>query len=289
MTAPQVLHTTVEMATLRERLSAEGKTLALVPTMGALHQGHLALVTRAHELADVVVVSIFVNPLQFGAGEDFDRYPRTLNADVDALAGQAEYVFAPDVNEIYPDRVGGPAVPLHTAGPVGNTFEGASRPGHFDGVLTVVARLFDIVKPDVVVFGQKDAQQVFLVRSMIEAMSLPIRFDVLDTVREEDGLALSSRNRFLNEEERASALALPHALLAVAREAQHGNAAAVRMVGRKVFEDYPLVRLDYLDLVDPTTFQSVSDDYQGPATAVVAAVVGTTRLIDTENLERLHA
>jgi pantoate--beta-alanine ligase len=156
-------------------------------------------------------------------------------------------------------------------------------------VLTVVARLFDIVKPDVAVFGQKDAQQVFLVRSMIDALALPMRFEVLETVRESDGLALSSRNRYLTEEERAAALALPHALLAVAREAQHGNVAAVREAGRKVFENYPLVRLDYLDLVDPTNFQSVSDDYQGPATVVVAAVVGTTRLIDTENLERLHA
>lgn len=289
MAAPQILHTVADMAAVRERLSAVGKSLALVPTMGALHQGHLALVSKARELADVVVVSIFVNPLQFGAGEDFDRYPRTLDTDVESLTGEAEYVFAPDVNEIYPDRVGGEAVPIQAAGAVGDTFEGASRPGHFDGVLTVVARLFDIVKPDVAVFGQKDAQQVFLVRSMIDALALPIRFEVLETVRESDGLALSSRNRYLTEEERAAALALPHALLAVAREAQHGNVAAVREAGRKVFENYPLVRLDYLDLVDPTNFQSVSDDYQGPATVVVAAVVGTTRLIDTENLERLHA
>jgi pantoate--beta-alanine ligase len=289
MAATQVLHTAKEMAELRLKLTSDGKTVALVPTMGALHQGHLALVTRARELADVVVVSIFVNPLQFGAGEDFDRYPRTLEKDVEVLSGQAEYVFAPDVDEVYPERVGGPAVPVHTAGPVGETFEGASRPGHFDGVLTVVARLFDIVKPDVAVFGQKDAQQVFLVRNMILELGLPIRFDVLHTIREADGLALSSRNRYLSEEERAAALALPHALLAVAREAQHGNAAVVREVGRRVFENYPLVRLDYLDLVDPTNFQRVSDDYLGPATVVVAAVVGTTRLIDTENLERLHA
>jgi pantoate--beta-alanine ligase len=289
MATPQVLHTVAEMTALRERLSAEGKSLALVPTMGALHAGHLALVSRAHELADVVVVSIFVNPLQFGAGEDFDRYPRSLDADVAALEGRAEYVFAPDADEVYPERVGGPAVPAQTAGPIGDTFEGASRPGHFDGVLTVVARLFDIVKPDAAVFGQKDAQQVFLVRALIQKLGLPIQLDVLHTIREQDGLALSSRNRYLSEEECSAALALPHALLAVAREAHHGNAAAVREVGRNVFENYPLVRLDYLDLVDPTNFQSVSDDYQGPATVVVAAVVGTTRLIDTENLERLHA
>ncbi|MBU6264747.1 MAG: pantoate--beta-alanine ligase [Actinomycetales bacterium] len=289
MSTPQVCHTVSEMTALREHLSAEGKTIALVPTMGALHAGHLALVARARELADVVVVSIFVNPLQFGAGEDFDRYPRTLDADVAALAGHADFVFAPAAEEVYPERVGGAAVPAQEAGSVGDTFEGASRPGHFDGVLTVVARLFDIVKPDVAVFGQKDAQQVFLVRELIQKLGLPIRLDVLHTIREADGLALSSRNRYLSEEERQAALALPHALLAVAHEAQHGNAASVREVGRSVFEKYPLVRLDYLDLVDPTNFQRVSDDYQGPATVVVAAVVGTTRLIDTENLERLHA
>ena len=289
MSAPQVLHTVAEVTAVRQQLSSEGKSLVLVPTMGALHAGHMALVERARELADVVMVSIFVNPLQFGAGEDFDRYPRTLDADVTALNGKADYVFAPDVNEIYPDRVGGESVPAKHAGSVGNIFEGASRPGHFDGVLTVVARLFDIVKPEFAVFGQKDAQQVFLVRSMIERENLPLRFEVLETIREPDGLALSSRNRYLSEDERSAALALPHALLVVAREAQHANAGAVREVGREVFEQYPLVRLDYLDIVDPTSFQPVSDDYQGPATVVVAAVVGTTRLIDTENLERLHA
>ena len=130
---------------------------------------------------------------------------------------------------------------------------------------------------------------MFLVGNMIEQEALPIRFEVLGTIRENDGLALSSRNRYLSEEERSAALALPHALLAVAREAQHANAGAAREVGRRVFEQYPLVRLDYLDIVDPSSFQPVSDDYQGPATVVVAAVVGTTRLIDTENLERLHA
>ncbi|MEY2698759.1 MAG: hypothetical protein RL720_715, partial [Actinomycetota bacterium] len=195
MSTPVVLHTVAEMTELRQRLSTEGKTLALVPTMGALHAGHLALVARARELADVVVVSIFVNPLQFGAGEDFDRYPRTLNDDVAALADRADYVFAPDVDEVYPERVGGAAVPAQEAGPVGDTFEGASRPGHFDGVLTVVARLFDIVKPDVAVFGQKDAQQVFLVRDLIQRLKLPIQLEILDTIREPDGLALSSRNR----------------------------------------------------------------------------------------------
>ena len=289
MALPHLLHTVAEVTAVRQELTEQGKSLALVPTMGALHAGHLALVDRARELADVVMVSIFVNPLQFGAGEDFDRYPRTLEADVAALAGKADFVFAPDVNEVYPERIGGESVPAKHAGVVGEIFEGASRPGHFDGVLTVVARLFDIVKPEVVVFGQKDAQQVFLIRNMIHQDGLPIRFEVIETIREVDGLALSSRNRYLSEAERAAALALPHALLAVARHSHHSTAGELREVGREVFEQYPLVRLDYLDIVDPTTFQPVSNDYQGPATVVVAAVVGTTRLIDTENLERLHA
>lgn len=289
MTEPVVLHTVAEVHAMREQLRTEGKTLAFVPTMGALHEGHVALVTRGRELADVVIVSIFVNPLQFGAGEDFDRYPRTLAADVAALAGKAEYVFAPDVDEMYPDRVGGAPVPPQHAGPVGETFEGVSRPGHFDGMLTVVARLFDIVQPDVAIFGQKDAQQVFLVRQMVKTQQLPLRLEIVPTIREMDGLALSSRNRYLGQEERAAAVALPHALLAAAREAEHGGASAVREAGIRIFDQYPLVRLEYLDLVDPTTFQSVSDDYQGPVTMVIAAKVGTTRLLDTENLERLHA
>lgn len=289
MNSPVVLHTVAEVTALRKQLRTEGKTLAFVPTMGALHEGHLALVARGHELADVVLVSIFVNPLQFGAGEDFDRYPRTLDADVAALAGKAEYVFAPDVDEIYPDRVGGDPVPAQHAGPVGETFEGVSRPGHFDGMLTVVARLFDIVQPDVAIFGQKDAQQVFLVRQMVQNQQLSLRLEIVPTIREMDGLALSSRNRYLSSEERAAAVALPHALLAVSKEAEQGGAAAVREAGIRTFDHYPLVRLEYLDLVDPTTFQSVSDDYQGPVTVVIAAKVGTTRLLDTENLERLHA
>lgn len=289
MTRPVVLHTVHEVRALRDELRSAGKTLAFVPTMGALHEGHLALVDRGREIADVIIVSIFVNPLQFGAGEDFDRYPRTLDADVAALSGKAEFVFAPDVDEMYPDRVGGPEVPAQHAGPVGETFEGVSRPGHFDGMLTVVARLFDIVQPDVAIFGQKDAQQVFLVRQMVQNQQLPLRLEIVSTIRESDGLARSSRNRFLSPAERSEAIALPHALLAVAKEAEHHGAAAVREAGVRVFEHYPLVRLEYLDLVDPTTFQRVSDDYQGPVTVVIAAKVGTTRLLDTENLERLHA
>jgi pantoate--beta-alanine ligase len=278
-TLPAVLHTVREARQIRH--AHDGHHIAFVPTMGALHEGHLELIRHARTLAEVVVVSIFVNPLQFGAGEDFDRYPRTLEADVAALADAGvDYVFAPDANEIYPAGI--TLTPLH-AGPVGATFEGAARPTHFDGMLTVVARLFDIVGPSIAVFGQKDAQQVFLVRQMIADNDWPIELSVVRTVRETDGLALSSRNRFLDENQRRAAHVMPAALAAVALNAASG-AGQARAAGRQVFTDEPLARLDYLDLVDPDTFEAVSDDYRGPVTAVIAAVIGSTRLIDTDNL-----
>ena len=276
---PKVLHSVREAQQIRH--AHDGHRIALVPTMGALHAGHLELIRHARTLAEVVVVSIFVNPLQFGVGEDFERYPRTLDADVALLADEGiDYVFAPDAAEMYPPGVNIPA--MH-AGVAGTTFEGAARPTHFDGMLTVVARLFDIVRPNVAVFGQKDAQQVFLVRNMIAEQELAVELDVVRTVREPDGLALSSRNRFLSEDQRRLAHVMPEALAAVALNASHG-AAAAKAAGRHVFSQAPLARLDYLDLVDPETFEAVSDDFQGPVTAVIAAVIGATRLIDTDNL-----
>ena len=187
-------------------------TKALVPTMGALHAGHLALVDRAHELADEVVVSIFVNPTQFGAGEDFDRYPRTLEADRELLAGRAQ-VFAPAVDDVYPPD-NPPAV--ISAGPLGAMWEGASRPGHFDGVLTVVNRLFELVRPDVAVFGEKDWQQLALIRAMAAERHPHIQIVGVPTVRDADGLALSSRNRYLSPAERETAALIPAALRDIA-------------------------------------------------------------------------
>ena len=277
-----VIHTVAELDAWRATNPA--KTVAFVPTMGALHEGHLSLVRQARELADLVVVSIFVNPTQFGPTEDFDRYPRTLDADQALLTGMADVVFAPDVDEVYPGGVASTSVPKQVAGQGSEKFEGASRPGHFNGMLTVVSRLFDIVKPDVAVFGQKDAQQVFLVRQMIAAQGRTLEFVVAPTQREADGLALSSRNRYLSAEDRATALVMPHSIMAVAQAAPHAAAGEAREAGRRVFEQYPLAKLGYLDLVDPTTFQSVDDDYRGPAICVVAAVVGTTHLIDTDNI-----
>lgn len=265
------LFTTIDA--LRARLTDAG-TVAFVPTMGALHDGHLALVHRALELADTVVVSIFVNPLQFGEGEDFGRYPRDLDADRAALPSGV-IVFAPEAEELYPD--GDVQVRL-SAGAVGDTFEGRTRPGHFDGMLTVVAKLLNIVTPDVVVFGQKDAQQVFLVRRMIRDLNLPVTIDVVSTVREPDGLALSSRNRYLSEPERRTALALSRALAAAAEHSSSRDSALAAATATLVAESS--ADLDYFELVDPATFLPIPADYTGEATAIVAARVGTTRLID---------
>ncbi|MGH3703305.1 MAG: pantoate--beta-alanine ligase [Agromyces sp.] len=265
---------------LRERLAerrAAGASVALVPTMGALHAGHLALVAHARELADVVVVSIFVNPLQFGPGEDLDRYPRTLDADVEALDGLGvEFVFAPTVAEMYPHGAVGTTL---TAGEVGSLYEGASRPGHFDGMLTVVGKLLNIVRPDLAVFGQKDAQQVFLVRRMVDDLDVPTSIEVVPTVREADGLALSSRNRFLAPDHRAAALTLSEALRAADAAAPDGL-AEVLAEGAAAFGDHDDVTLDYLVVVDPETYLPVADEARGPAVVLVAARVGETRLID---------
>lgn len=274
---PEVFDT---VASLRLRLATAG-SVAFVPTMGALHDGHLALVHRAQGLADVVVVSIFVNPLQFGEPEDLNRYPRDLDADVAQLP-DATIVFAPSVPELYPD---GASETFVTAGDAGTRFEGASRPGHFDGMLTVVAKLLNIVTPNIVVFGQKDAQQVFLVRRMVRDLNIPVTVDVVETVREPDGLALSSRNRFLDTGERAAALALSHALATVEDAAARGvTVEAALRDARSTLHDEPGIDLDYVEIVDPNTFLPVADDYRGPATAIVAARVGSTRLIDNRGV-----
>ena len=278
---PVVLTTVAEvrsaLAAGRAGDSASDAGIALVPTMGALHDGHLSLVRRARELAGTVVVSIFVNPLQFGAGEDLDAYPRTLDADLAALAAEGvEYVFAPTAREMYPS---GPSETRVTAGHIGTLLEGATRPGHFDGMLTVVAKLFNIVRPDVAVFGQKDAQQVFLVRRMVDELNLPLAIEVVPTVRESDGLALSSRNRFLDAGARRAALALSGALQAADAAASDGLVELLAEATAN-FGDHDDVTLDYLVVVDPASFLPVDEHFRGPAIALVAARVGATRLID---------
>ena len=267
------------ISALREKLA--GRSVALVPTLGALHEGHLALVDRARQLADTVVVSIFVNPLQFGPDEDFDKYPRDLSADLEALSQHGvAYVFAPTVTEMYPD---GDTEITVTGGEVATLFEGRSRPGHFDGVLTVVAKLLGIARPDHVIFGQKDAQQVFLVQRMVADLNFAARVEVVETVRADDGLALSSRNRYLNPDERRAATALSRALEAAASAADRGI-DAVLAAAQSVFMDERLVKLEYLKVVNPRTFLPVDDGYRGPARVLIAARVGSARLIDNDAL-----
>jgi pantoate--beta-alanine ligase len=256
---------------------AAGRRVALVPTMGALHRGHLALVARAREVADVVVVSVFVNPLQFGPGEDFARYPRDLDADRVLLAeAGADLLFAPEASELLPDD----RTPVRVAaGPIGDTLEGRVRPGHFDGVLTIVLKLLHIVGPDVVVFGQKDAQQVFLVRRMIRDLDVPVELEVVETEREDDGLARSSRNRYLDAGARRLARVVPAALDA-AESAADRDADTMTAAARTALAGQEGAVLEYLAIVDPATFQPVGDGYRGRALVLVAARVGGTRLID---------
>ncbi|MEO7016433.1 MAG: pantoate--beta-alanine ligase [Leifsonia sp.] len=287
---PEVVTTIAELrrrvADAREIAVREGSSdapdarVVFVPTMGALHGGHLQLVRRARGLGGIVVVSIFVNPLQFGPSEDLDRYPRTLDSDVAKLDGLADLVFAPSAAEMYPH--GAPEARV-SAGPVADLYEGAIRPGHFDGMLTVVAKLFNIVAPDVAVFGQKDAQQVHLVGRMVNDLDLPVTIAVVETVREEDGLALSSRNRFLDDLQRRAAVALSSAL-AAASSATSGGVDAVLAAARERLDAEPAVKLDYLVVVNPDTFQTVDTEYRGPAVVLVAAHLGTTRLIDNERI-----
>jgi pantoate--beta-alanine ligase len=281
MTAtPAVASTRAELATLLVDARAAGRPVGLVPTMGALHEGHASLMRAARgRVADgPVVVSNFVNPLQFGAGEDLDRYPRTLDDDLEICAREGvDVVFAPSVEEVYPG--GDPQVTVEP-GPLGTVLEGKTRPGHFRGVLTVVAKLFGLVRPDVAVFGQKDYQQLALIRRM--ALDLNLAVDVVgaETVREYDGLALSSRNRYLDDEQRQQAVALSRTLRA-AQEVAHYGADVALDAARAELRAADGVDLDYLVITDADL--GVPPDVVPPGTEariLIAARVGTTRLID---------
>lgn len=268
---------------LREALTdvhgSRAARVALVPTMGALHRGHASLFDEARGTADVVVASVFVNPLQFGAGEDLARYPRSLEADLD-LCEQHEVsvVFAPSVDVVYPAWP--PAVTVDP-GPTGSILEGATRPGHFRGVLTVVAKLFGLVTPNVAVFGEKDYQQLVLVRQLAADLCMPVEVIGAQTVRELDGLALSSRNRYLSDSERVCALALSRALRAGAAAGSSGPAGVVAAAA-EVLGSEPGVAVDYLTLRDPELGEPPT---VGEARLLVAAKVGGTRLIDNLALQ----
>jgi len=257
------------------------RVLGLVPTMGALHDGHVRLIERCRAEAGWVAVSIFVNPTQFGPHEDLVRYPRTLEADVERCrAAGGDLVFAPVPSTVYPN--GSRSTWVEVPG-LSDILEGASRPGHFRGVATVVLKLFEIVRPDLAVFGQKDYQQQLLIRTMAEDLHVPVRIVAEPTVREPDGLALSSRNRYLNPAERRDAPVLHLALLRARQAVLAGEASAnrVRQILRETIESRESVRLDYAEVADADTL--VSLELLGPdsrAVALVAARVGSTRLID---------
>lgn len=279
--SPVLVRTREELAAARADLPGP---VAVVMTMGALHAGHVELVRRARESARSVVVTIFVNPLQFGPSEDLARYPRDLDRDLALLAEHgADVVFAPTREVMYP---GGDPLVRVSAGALGEVLEGASRPGHLDGVLTVVAKLMHLVRPDLAMFGQKDAQQLACVRRMVRDLDMGVDVVAVPTVREADGLALSSRNAYLSPHERTAALALSRALQAGADRAGEGAQAVLAAAG-EVLDAEPGCDLDYLVVVDPDTLAGVraSDEEEpgaGPRTALlaVAARVGPTRLID---------
>lgn len=256
-----------------------GRRVMLVPTMGALHDGHMALVRAAKRVPGaVVVVSIFVNPLQFGTGEDLDAYPRTLDSDLEMLAEEGvEIVFTPTPAVMYPD---GPRTTVHP-GPLGIELEGAFRPTHFAGMLTVVLKLLQIVRPDRAFFGEKDYQQLVLIRQMTEDLDVGVRIVGVPTVRESDGLAMSSRNRYLSPDEREQACALSSALLA-GMYAAGGGPAAVVDAARAVLDEVPAISIDYLELRDPWLEPAPA---VGPARLLVAARLGSTRLLDNIGIE----
>ena len=263
-----------DVAGVTKALRATGRRIVLVPTMGALHDGHLTLIRAARRVPGaVVVVSIFVNPLQFGAGEDLDAYPRTLDDDLDALRAEGvEIAFTPTADDMYPHGTRTTVVP----GQLGAELEGASRPTHFAGVLTVVLKLFNTVRPDRAYFGEKDYQQLTLIRQMVADLDLGVEVQGVPIVREADGLAMSSRNRYLDPVQREQAGALSAALLAGMYSAAQGASAALD-AARAVLDEVPALEVDYLELRDPALGPAPAE---GPARLLVAARLGHTRLID---------
>jgi len=266
------------MTALSREIHRSGKSLGFVPTMGALHQGHLSLARTARSQSDVVMVSIFVNPKQFGPQEDFSKYPRTFEQDSALLqAEKVDYIFAPAVEEMYPQG----ATSWVRVEEISDRLDGRSRPGHFHGVTTVVAKLFNIIQPDLAFFGQKDSAQVAIIRKMVRDLNFDVRIVVCPIVREQDGLAMSSRNVYLSPEQRKQAIILYRSLMRVQTLADQGESDAAKLMaaGKHVVAEEPAARLDYFEIVNPDTLEPVSNISRG-ALVAVAAHVGTTRLID---------
>ncbi len=267
-----------EMKAVCREITRQGRTLGFVPTMGALHEGHASLVRASKARCQATAVSIFVNPLQFGPTEDLDKYPRTMERDSRLLQELGvDVLYAPTVSEMYP---AGATTYVEVSG-ISDRLDGASRPGHFRGVATVVAKLFEIVRPDRAFFGQKDAAQVAVLRRMVRDLDMDVELVVCPIVREKDGLAMSSRNAYLNPEQRKQALVLNRSLMRVQYAADAGERDAEQLieVGKSVIAEEPAARLDYFAIVDPDTLEPVSD-LTRTALVAVAAYVGATRLID---------
>jgi pantoate--beta-alanine ligase len=275
----KLVKTTEEMRAFRKAARQNDKRVGLVPTMGALHEGHLSLVRAARDQSEVIAVSIFVNPTQFGPNEDFTKYPRNLESDSALLQREhVDVIFAPSVDEMYSAA----AVTWVTVeGGMSDRLCGKSRPGHFRGVTTVVSKLFHIIEPEIAFFGQKDAAQVAIIRRMVRDLNMPVAIEVCPITREADGLALSSRNAYLNPGERQSALVLNRSLQRAKKLFDQGERDSAKLIaaGKEEFGNEPSARLDYLEIVDPDSLESMPT-ISKPALIAVAAFVGNTRLID---------
>lgn len=281
----EIINRKQRMASLARKLRRENKTIGFVPTMGALHEGHLALIREARQMCDIVIVSIFVNPTQFNEQKDFDKYPRDLTSDAALLTEyQVDYIFAPDADEIYPD---GFSTYVYVEN-LTETLEGASRPGHFRGVATVVTILFNTIRPDFAFFGQKDAQQVAVIKRLTTDLGFDTEIVVVPIVREESGLAMSSRNTLLSEDERQRASIIYKGLREAKIAARDGerNAAILAEIVRKTIETEPLASVDYVAVVDNETLEAVEKVGENAVLIAVATRFGKVRLIDNTVLNR---
>lgn len=284
MSTPATLITLDEVSSFTKALKLEGSKLAFVPTLGALHQGHLELVRRAAQLADRVVVSIFVNPIQFGPNEDFSKYPRTVREDIEMLAAlNVDAVFLPNTSTMYPE---GFQTKISNS-EISQGLCGANRPGHFEGVLTVVMKLINIIGPDVAVFGKKDYQQLRLIQLMFRDLNHPVKIEPLETVREADGLAMSSRNRYLSDVERELAVRLSRGLVAAGVAYRKGEKKATLVIGEFLkVADVDGIDIEYAELRKQNDLGNFLESIDQPPVLLVAAKIGSTRLIDNLELDR---
>jgi pantoate--beta-alanine ligase len=281
----EIINRRQRMSSVARKIRREDRTIGLVPTMGALHEGHLSLVREARRMCDVVVVSIFVNPAQFGPGEDFEKYPRNLTNDTALLTDyNVDYIFAPTVEEMYPK---GFATYVNVEG-LSEQLEGGSRPGHFRGVATVVTILLNAIRPDFAFFGQKDAQQALIIRRLVKDLAFDTELVILPTVREDSGLAISSRNLYLNAEEQTAAAVIHQALIRAKTAYKEGERSAGRLeiLVRSTIELEPRARVDYVTVVDAETLEHLERLDDRPIMIAIAVFIGKTRLIDNTVLNK---